>query len=99
MSRTPLTPHQHVEIGIVLKRVRQDLLDISVIVQSAYGKGFSRRFFQTAEMLTDLRGALETKLGKEIVGNDVEGQHIFDVYFGPVGSKSLNGVREDGTET
>jgi hypothetical protein len=100
MNRTPLTQHEHIEIGRLLKRIRQDLMNVALAVQDAYGKDFSRQYFRAAEMLTDLRADLESKLGREIVGYHVEDQHLFDVYFGAtpgayLGTDGAKRFRED----
>ena len=74
-----LTPAEHVEVGSLLKRARNDLLEAAMMCRP-YGK-LSQQLLDTADALP--RGWLEARLVEQ-VGDDamVEGVHVRDVYFG-----------------
>jgi hypothetical protein len=78
---------EHVAIGELLKRVRVDLLNVAMAVQDAYGKKVSKPFFTVADKLTGLRWDLECRLSQELNGDQVEGRHLFEVYFGATGNE------------
>jgi hypothetical protein len=78
MSKHTLTPEQHRDLGLVLKRARRLLLDAAQL--SRAHPTISQGLFDAANALTVQRSFLETRLMEAGASRD----EARDVYFGPI---------------
>jgi hypothetical protein len=80
-KRKTLTPTEHVELGLTLKRADALLVEAAKTTR-CYGR-LSEHFYDAANALISQRAWLERRLIDQ-VGMDamVDGKHVRDVYFG-----------------
>jgi hypothetical protein len=78
--KTGLSPEEHIELGLTLKRARALLLEAGRMTR-CYGR-LSDEFYQIADSFMMQRAWLEKRLIEQVGDRLVEGVPARDVYFG-----------------